>query len=325
MSEAVTIELSNYLEDSETQRVCLFATSRAERNSMVRRVDSGEFVCPWPELYARTSYWSQLNRGEQTLHIVKALGILHKTWAFSHATAALVHGFSVSYNLLNPIHFITETSGGGQAVEGLRHHRSKSLKSEAVGGIKVTPATQTVADCLRALPLPSAIAIGDSALRSGRIGRQNLANCLASAKGARGIRRARQIAELLDPRAESGGESFVRGRLIELGFAVHDIQMPVPDPEASWRQPFRLDIVLRRPDGGLVDLEVDGRQKYEDETMTRGRPMAGIFMDERQREARITAHGIRIVRITPKQARDDKLLLKKLEAYGLSPTVEPLT
>ena len=53
--------------------------------------------------------------------------------------------------------------------------------------------------------------------------------------------------------------------------------------------------------------------------------MAGVFMDERQREARITAHGIRIVRIAPKQARDDKLLLKKLEAYGLSPTVEPLT
>lgn len=82
----------------------------------------------------------------------------------------------------------------------------------------------------------------------------------------------------MDGRAESGGESIVRGILIELGYLIKDIQAPVTSIDAA-RGPLRLDILLQADDGSLVDLEVDGGEKYESPEMNGGSPLHALMRE----------------------------------------------
>ena len=152
----------------------------------------------------------------------------------------------------------------------------------------------------------------------GLVGTGGLERVCALAAGRRGITTLRRVCEYVDPRAESGGESFVRAVLIELGYEIFDLQLEVPDIERPGKT-RRLDIVLRRDDGRLVDLEVDGRGKYADPGMTGGREVVDIMMGERRREAGITAFDISVVRMSPGMARNEDLVRSRLAIYGVHP------
>ena len=80
----------------------------------------------------------------------------------------------------------------------------------------VTTALTTVVDCLRDLPLRDALSVGDSALRSGLIGRRALERAAAGLRGP-GSRRTRDRVALLDARAANAFESSARALLIEAG------------------------------------------------------------------------------------------------------------
>ena len=56
--------------------------------------------------------------------------------------------------------------------------------------------------------------------------------------------------------------------------------------------------------------------------MTRGRTALQVQMEERQREAGITAHGIRVVRFGFWQAVNVGFLLRRLALYGVVPQEE---
>ena len=94
------------------------------------------------------------------------------------------------------------------------------------------------------------------------------------------------------------------------------MQLVVADLERPGKT-YRLDIVLRRSDDTLVDLEVDGRQKYELLNGPDGAVTA--MMAERQREAAITAHGILVARIAAADAGNRPVMERKLRAYGVIP------
>lgn len=122
--------------------------------------------------------------------------------------------------------------------------------------------------------------------------------------------------ESADGRAESGAESIARATVISLGVPIYDLQLVVADLERPGKT-YRLDIVLRRSDDTLVDLEVDGRQKYELLNGPDGAVTA--MMAERQREAAITAHGILVARIAAADAGNRPVMERKLRAYGVIP------
>jgi very-short-patch-repair endonuclease len=79
----------------------------------------------------------------------------------------------------------------------------------------VTDLDRTVVDCARTLPFGQALAVADSALRSGRLTKaQLLETALAAPRTGRS--RAVRVAEAADPRAANPFESMLRGIALDV-------------------------------------------------------------------------------------------------------------
>lgn len=315
------VPLEQAFSDFESVRICAFKPKGWERQALARRVDSGELVRPMPGMYARAAYWNGLSRPERLLHVVKTESICHPGWTFTHATAALVHGLDVSHDLLWPIHYATSRSGGGKASAHFVHHRFTDAETTCVDDIRVTCLAQTVVDCARTYPFGLALAIADSALHGGLITRDDLTACISAQPGRRGNKLARRVMALASPLPESGGESLVRALMMDLGLPEPQLQAPI-ERLGGRGDPYRVDFLFSGQDAGgtsPVAFELDGIGKYADEGLTGGRSMARVFTDERQREAEITAKGIRVMRLRFDQAIRPEILLNRLAEYGIHP------
>lgn len=310
--------LAGFLDDAELQRILFYLPARWEERSLSVRLGTGELVRPMPGMYARSSYWAALGRREKMLHVIRTLSIRHPTWVFSHAAAALAHGLEVPFALYWPIHYVTERAGGGKSQRLMCHHRAVRCESVRADGIRVTPAAQTVVDCARTYAFRNALAQADSALRLGLTTKPALAAHLEQCQNRRNVRRVQGLLTAADPRPENGGESVVRAIMMEQGLPMPELQYPIPNPEAP-RRVYRADFVFDVRGEYLVDMELDGYDKYDDPGMTRGRTALKVHMEERQREAQITAYGIRVVRFGFWQAVNVDLLLRRLALYGVVP------
>lgn len=83
----------------------------------------------------------------------------------------------------------------------------------------VTSPVRTVLDCGRDLPFDEALAVADSALRSGVLGRDALVEAAARLRGP-GSARARRVAACADARAANPFESVLRAVAMDAGLAV---------------------------------------------------------------------------------------------------------
>ncbi len=148
----------------------------------------------------------------------------------SHDSAALVHGWPMAHTPSR--HSIsvprTRRDRGAGAVQ---LHRIDVSPAECVEiqGVLVTSPQRTVMDCARKLPVASAVAIADSALRAG-LDLAELRSSVATATGP-GAGRVRRAAGLADRQAGSVLESVLRVLLVlaELPpshsqFVVHDAE-----------------------------------------------------------------------------------------------------
>lgn len=80
---------------------------------------------------------------------------------------------------------------------------------------RVTSPSRTLHDCLRSLPFDEGLAIADSALRTGAVGREELHQIAHSIAGP-GARTARRVAEFADGRAANAFESVMRAIALEI-------------------------------------------------------------------------------------------------------------
>lgn len=312
------LPLNDLFEDFERARILVYRPCGWERAALERRVDAGEIARPLPGLYARAAYWDGLSREEKMRHILKTEGIAHPSWTFTHASAAIVHGLAVPHALFWPVHYATRQPGGGKAAGHFAHHRFEGRTPVTVDGTKVSGVAQAVVDCARIHPFREALAIADSALHKGLAGSGDLEAVLAVQPGRRGNRAARRVVAVASPLPESGGESIVRALMMELGLPEPELQAPVEDSERPGRV-WRVDFLLRPEGGAPVAFELDGLEKYRNIAMTRGEGAVSLMARERQREASITAHGIRVLRMGFRDASNPDLLLKKLARYGIVP------
>ena len=88
-----------------------------------------------------------------------------------------------------------------------------------------------------------------------------------------------------------------RATMIMLGFAVPDLQIECHDP-MNPSKVIRVDFYWTLSDGTVIIGELDGKQKYVDPAMTKGKDLVRILSDERLRESRLSINGARIVRFT---------------------------
>lgn len=316
---ATEAALAEAFEDYERGRLCVAPRCSWRAKALIARLKTGELVRPLPGMYARATYWEGLTREERLVHVARTAAVNHPGWVISHTTAALLYGADVSHALLWPIHYTTAYSAGGGSAKHFKHHRAQTVDAVDVDGMRATSAAQTVVDCARTCKFGHALAIADSFLHKQLVTKEELEAYLAALKpGMRGIRHARRVVELSDPRPMNGGESQVRALMIELGLPLPELQARVPDPEKPWRS-YYVDFMLTLADGTHVAFELDGLEKYENPQMTQGRDSTEVMRDERQREAAITAYGIKVIRMGFEQAMQPEFLLRRLAVYGVHP------
>lgn len=143
----------------------------------------------------------------------------------SHESAALYWGFQVVARPAVP----HVTLGRKRRLRATDLRCQPHWASVPVLDDATTP-LRTVIDCARALPFGEALAIADSALRSGKVEPSELLSA-AYALGGSGRQRVIRVAELADFRSESALESMLRSRVIEAGFDDFVPQLVIEDDE----------------------------------------------------------------------------------------------
>ena len=253
---------------------------------------------------------------------MRTLGRIHADWLFVGPSAAIVHDLAIPPSAMWPLCIAKVGSGTYKGTSLTRRTRVQACEVVVLDGMRVTTIDQTVVDCMRQLPFAAALSVADSYLRTTNQTRECLEELVKPARmGQAGIRNARIVAAHADGRAESWGDSEARAAMLELGFALPELQVPYLDPitEQCYRADFSWDLA----DAGTVIGEMDGFSKYTDKTMSGG-DKVGAFVRERQRESRLTIGGRSVIRFTPAQVASRQYFEILLESYGI-PRAKPLS
>lgn len=320
MSVRYSKQIDELLDDAERNQQCLARpTNKHLRRALTYRsqdTNTGAIYSPYPGVYARRAYWDGLSPAGKTLHAVRALSHLHPTWIFDGYTAAAIRGWNVPFSLLGKIQIVSPYH---YRTDSFAVRTSKYIQYDVLDGIPVTTVTQTLHQCLHAANLRDALPIADSALRQLRLTNADAIRALQNEPSIsrwRCSRRTIEIMRLANPLSESGGESFARATMILLGFAIPELQVEYPDPMEPSRM-IRADYRWILPDGTVILGEFDGKQKYIDPAMTKGKGTLGALAAERLRESRLTATGARIVRFSYEDVCDLAYFERLLDAFGV--------
>lgn len=129
-----------------------------------------------------------------------------------------------------------------------------------VEGLLVTTPVRSAVDMLRTMWRPHALAAADAMAHAGLVTRQEIQAHIGPMKRFPGIIQARALSALIDPLAESPGESWQRLRLVDAG---------LPCPESQVKVYDRVDRLIARLDNGYresrVGIEYDGREWHDDD------------------------------------------------------------
>lgn len=172
----------------------------------------------------------------------------------SHLSAALHHGWKVKRVPERPSITIPRNRGRPD-VDADLHWGSLSVLDQEDG---VTRPVPTVIACARSCAYDEALAVADSALRSGTVTREAL--LLAAAKSPRtGRSRALRVAENADGRADNPFESCTRA-------VCHDVDGLQVEPQVSIPGVGRVDLADRRL---RVMIECDSFEFHSDRAALR--------------------------------------------------------
>ena len=303
---------------SEAERTQSLATydTEAMRNRFTKLVKSGELVSPLRKLDARVEYWESLDPHDRMLHKMRGLSALDSGVVFGGFSAALAHGLRVPFHLLDrPVVTTTAQSNTG-STQRLCRIVVEDDASTMAAGFRVTSFERTLFDCLRRVAFKDGLVIADSALAMMGNNRDALIELMQRFHGRWGSGRVESILAHADGRSESGLESLARAFLIEHGYLLPDRQVVIPNLFGSGMN-YRVDFCWGSPQEGFVVGECDGKIKYQDPVMTEGRDAVDVMMDERQREAELTATGARVMRISHRDVVDPERMERKLAMYGI--------
>lgn len=131
----------------------------------------------------------------------------------THLSAAVHHGWGV-LRAPTGLHLAVPKGHKHAELPGTRWASTDLTDAELSAG--VTSPVRTVVDCARTLPFTVALAVADSALRSGRVEHEDLVH-LARTVRAPGVASARRVIEHADGRAANPFESALRAIVLRVG------------------------------------------------------------------------------------------------------------
>ncbi len=253
---------------------------------------------------------------------MRGQAILHPDWTFCSLSAAIAHGLEVSGIEPGVTYVATTPQAHSRSSTQVKRHVIPDDEFTRASGIPVTSLWQTVFDAIRDSDFPHALAIADSVLRVTGVGRDELAEQLERVgHGRQGKGAVLLVVSYADGRSENGGESVARGIMIEQGFAIPNLQVEIFDQTTG--RTYRVDFLWLLPDGTYVAGELDGYDKYFDSTMTMGRPVVQVLIDERHRESRVSLAVSSIARFSFDTVLDTPRFVRELESHGIPRTTIP--
>lgn len=322
-------ELEGLLLDAWESGSCLVlprGETGARRRALGRAVEEGWCVSPGSGMFALTALWDTLRRDSRHLALARGLQRLHPDWLFCGPTAGIALGLSVSWTTIEKVHVATTRGAYRKESATVEFHpiRERRLKVVEAGGLRVTSLERTVLDCLRWTGFAQGLAIADSALR--RVDGPSDAfaqRVLSLGRGLHELRRVEAVLSFADSRAESGGESIARARMLQLGFVCPELQVEVP-PATGDATRYRVDYLWVRADGRVIVGELDGAEKRTNPKMTEGRTAEQSLMDERLRESRITLYDVAVLRFSYAQTCELEKFAQLLDDFGVPRVGSPL-
>ena len=126
-----------------------------------------------------------------------------------------------------------------------------------IDGLRLTTPVRTAADLLRRLRRPYALSAVDVMAHAGLVAPGELIRFVDGLKHFPGIVQARELVQLVEPKAESPGESWQRLRLTDAGFPRPEAQFVVRD--YAGREVARLDHAYPAV---RVGAEYDGKEYH---------------------------------------------------------------
>lgn len=294
-------------------------------------LDADELTRVRAGAYVRTEEWDELFAEGRLRTLAAAVDSRNRTTgaAYSHATAAAVHGWPAYRVRSDRVEMIVPGAHTRKNSKDVIRHHAPLPPGDVVlvDGLRVTSLDRTVYDAIRSETLEAAVACFDAALRSvawnddacrydedaAEEFRECVRRRIRQNPGARGIRQARLVIELTDGRAQLPGESISRLWMLQLG---------VPEPILQ----HRVDLP-----GGFAQLdfawprlrrwaEFDGKIKYFDPAYTGGRTADQVLFDQRVRQRDVTAAtGWRVDRWGFDELSSIGVFAAHLRAIGLLP------
>jgi hypothetical protein len=209
----------------------------------------------------------------------------------SHGSAAVLHALPTWPTARQRVHLTRSRSTGAQRRSDVEMHSATLPASQVteVDGLAVTSMARTVADLGRTLSFDQAVAAGDRAAARG-LDFGELDAVLESMRRWPGVAQARRVADFLDSRAESAGESVSRVRLCEAG-----LPCPIPQREIYDDQGTMIARVDFAWEQYRTIGEFDGKVKYGD-LLAPGQLPSDVLFAEKLREDALRDAGWQVVR-----------------------------
>ncbi|SDJ01234.1 Transcriptional regulator, AbiEi antitoxin, Type IV TA system [Frankineae bacterium MT45] len=290
------------------------------RTALARAVQRGDLIRIRRGAFApavRLASVSPAERNRRLCTLVAAALLTMPSAVASHGSAALLAGLPMLRTPSQPC--ITIAPGRGGSFEGLHVHRARLVTDDllampanesvetasAAHSLRRTSVGRTICDIARECGRDAAVVVADAAVHANPGDRSHIASCLERSAGWPWVRRATDLLDLVDGRAESPLESMSRLRISDLG-------LPPPIPQAVLRNAhglFLARVDFFWPQFGVVG-EADGFEKYADA------PMAALRA-EKLRQERLEQVGLIVVRWGwPEVNRLATLQRRLVDAFG---------
>jgi hypothetical protein len=264
-----------------------------------RAVRSGETARIHRGAYVSLDAWRQLDVDDRRRH--QALAAAHASRShptLSHQSAAMIWGIPMVEDHPKVVHVLSTPATGTRSEGGFRRHATPSPETGLieVDGVLVTNLERTLVEFTIDNSFRSAVAALDWAFgterRDGpaRTTKEAVLRMAAELRLVKGGRKLQRAIGFADPRSGSPGESLSRA-------VMHERRFPVPELQTEFRDSRGLVgyVDFWWPDFNLIG-EFDGRLKYMDLDLLKGRTPAEVVIAEKRREDRLRALGPRVTR-----------------------------
>ncbi len=189
-----------------------------------------------------------------------------------------------------PVSLAVRPEAGRARAAGVRGRRLR-LPDEHVTelrGLPITTPARTWLDCAALMPTEHLVAMGDAVLRRGLADRDELQRLTTWARRRRGVVSCRRALPLLDPAAESPGESIVRYHLVMAG-----LPWPVCNLDIIGSTGWLARADLAWPDAKVI-VEYDGAYHADEARRRYDAARRNLLQDEGWLVIVLTADDLRL-------------------------------